>query len=161
QREVGALRIVEAIEAEVGVPAILDGLGVARLERQRAVVGRQRRVVLAELAIGVTHVVPGFVHRRIELGGAREFPERAGVAVLGLVERLGLFLGIRLVRRISGEAVGLLDDFDAGFVRAARLLFGRRWRRRGATHRTARHFTAARPESGTGGGEQQDEAQGT
>jgi len=124
QREVGVLRIIQAIEAEIGVAAILDCFGVARLQRQCTIVRRERGVVLAELAVGIAHVVPGLVHRRVELGGTREFLECAGIPAVSLVERLGLVLRVRLVRRISGDSIGLLHELDAGVVSAARLLFG-------------------------------------
>ena len=44
------------------MPAILDGLGISGLDRQRAIVGGERILVVAELALGVSEVVPGLVH---------------------------------------------------------------------------------------------------
>src|SRR5262245_39259247 len=51
QREVRILGLAQAVQAEVGVAAVLDGLGVIRLQPERAVIGRERSVVVAELAI--------------------------------------------------------------------------------------------------------------
>src|SRR4051812_2191656 len=123
QRKIGLLGLAQPVQAEIGVAAILDRFRVARFELQRVVVSLERRLVVAELAIRVTDVVPGLVHPRVEVGGSRKLLERREIAVLGLVEQFGLALCVGLPRRVGFQCVRLLDVMHRSVIGAARLLF--------------------------------------
>src|SRR6187399_1114752 len=59
QGEVRLLGFAETVEPEIRMSAVFDGLGISRLDRQRAIVCDERVLIVAELALGVSEVIPG------------------------------------------------------------------------------------------------------
>jgi len=125
QLEVSLLRFSKSIEPKVRVAALLDGLRIVRFQLERAIVGRERRIVVAEFAIGIPDVVPGLVVRWLQLRGAGEFLHRRVVSLLRLGTGLRLLAFVGLTRCISGEPVRLFDQAYTGVVVVASLLLGR------------------------------------
>src|SRR5205814_369202 len=140
--EVGLLRVGDAIEPEIGLAPILDRIGVAGLEGERLLVGRERRVVVAELAVAVADVVPRLGERVVELHRLLEPGKRLPIEVKRFAPGLVLLAGIARLLGVALSLVRLLHVAHAVVVGVARLLLRRLLARRG--HRL-RHGHAAAP----------------
>src|SRR5688572_29446327 len=101
QREVGRLRLGQAIEAEVRMAPVFDGFGEVGFEVECVIVGIERFVVPAQPAVGVANVVPGLVVRRLQLRGVGEFLLRRGVGLFRLGSRFRFLALVGLMHRVS------------------------------------------------------------
>ncbi len=88
------------------------------MQRQGALIGGERDVIVSELAVGIPDVVEGFVHVGIELRGLEEPGECRGIAVVRLAQRLVLLLGVVGRGRVGLVAVGFLDLVDTVVIDA-------------------------------------------
>jgi hypothetical protein len=138
---VGLLRVVDAVEAEVGFAAVLDRLGVARRDRQGLLIGFERPLVVAGLAQRVAQAAVGLVEARHFLGGGPEQRDRLLVLLPGLAEELGALVLGRRGFGLLFELPGLVALLEAQVVGGASCLFRglghrrRRWWRRLASRR--------------------------
>src|SRR6266480_682883 len=125
QVEVGLLCVGDAIEREIRLAAILERIRVTRLEGERLVVGRERFLVVAELAARVAHVVPGLGKLGVQSRRLLELAQRLRIPVPGLVCGLVLLAGIGRLCGRRLRLVGLLHVVHAVVVGVARLLLRR------------------------------------
>src|SRR5205823_2565081 len=127
----------------IGLAPILDRIGVAGLEGERLLVGRERRVVVAELAVAVADVVPRLGERVVELHRLLEPGKRLPIEVMRLAPGLVLLAGIARLLGAALRLVRLLHVAHAVVVGVVRLLLRRLLARRGH-HRRLRSSRSIR-----------------
>ncbi len=118
------MRLGDAVEREKRLGPILDGLRIAWLQRKGLLIGAEGIVVVAELAMGVTDVVPRLVHLRIQLHGLLELAQRHRVVRARRARGLIFLGGVRQRGRGSLEVIGFTHIVDGDVVGQFRLVLG-------------------------------------